>query len=177
MTEWRIHGETAVYRSEWANLHLVDVELPSGARFSHHVIRMHHPAGGVVIRDRAQGVLLLRRHRFITDTWGWEIPAGRVDAGETPEQCVEREAVEETGWRPLGIERLGASFPSNGLIDQEFVYFTSTGAEHVGEPQPDETERVQWFSTDEVRSLIGAGAVTDGLSVTALGLAFALERL
>ena len=45
-------------------------------------------------------MLLLWRHRFITDTWGWEIPAGRVEAGEALEDAARREAIEETGWAP-----------------------------------------------------------------------------
>ena len=76
--------------------------------------------------------LLLRRHRFVTDTWGWEIPAGRVDPGETLEQAAERESIEETGWRPLGLERLGFSHPTNGLMEQRFEYFVSSSAERVG---------------------------------------------
>ena len=47
---------------------------------------------------------MLWRHRFITDSWGWEIPAGGVDAGETPEDAAAREVLEETGrieWLPL----------------------------------------------------------------------------
>ena len=177
MTRWRIHGESPVYTSDWVNLHLVDVEVPSGRRFSHHVLRMTFQAAGVVVNVPERGVLLLRRHRFITDTWGWEIPAGGIDEGESPEQAAEREGIEETGWRPTGIRSLGSSHPSNGLIDQAFLYFTADGAEHVGEPDADETERVEWFAPEDVRRLLADGEIKDGLSVTALGLAFALGRL
>ena len=76
-----MHGERSVYESEWMNLSLVDVELPSGKRFEHHVLRMPCDAAGVVVDDPDRGVLLLWRHRFISDTWGWEVPAGRVDPG------------------------------------------------------------------------------------------------
>jgi hypothetical protein len=79
---WHVHGERSLYESEWVCLSLVDVELPSGRRFEHHVVRMPASAAGVVVTDPDHdGVLLLWRHRFTTDTWGWEIPAGRVDAG------------------------------------------------------------------------------------------------
>ena len=82
---WTVHGERSLYDSEWVRLVLTDVELPSGARFEHHVVRMPAPAAGVVVQDPDHvGVLLLWRHRFTTDTWGWEVPAGRVDEGETP---------------------------------------------------------------------------------------------
>jgi 8-oxo-dGTP pyrophosphatase MutT (NUDIX family) len=177
MTRWRVHGERPIYSSEWLNLRLVDVELPDGTRFDHHVVRLPHPAVGVVIRDSARGVLLLRRHRFITDTWGWEIPAGRVDPGETLEQAVEREAIEETGWRPLDLEYTGFSHPTNGLVEQRFEYFLAPRAERVGDFDRTETESIAWFAPDDVRTLIEQGEVPDGLSVTALATAFTLGRL
>ena len=88
---WTVHGERALYESEWVRLALVDVEIPGEARFEHHVVRMPNQASGTVVHDPDRGVLLLWRHRFITDTWGWEIPAGRIDDGETPEEAAARE--------------------------------------------------------------------------------------
>jgi 8-oxo-dGTP pyrophosphatase MutT (NUDIX family) len=177
LTKWRIHGERPLYSSEWLNLRLYDVELPDGTRFDHHVVRMPHPAVGTIVNERERGVLLLRRHRFITDTWGWEIPAGRVDPGETLEQAAERESIEETGWRPLGLEFVGFTHPTNGLMDQRFNYFIAPGAEQVGDFDRTETESIAWFAPDDVRSLIEQGEMTDGLSVTAVCMAFALGRL
>jgi 8-oxo-dGTP pyrophosphatase MutT (NUDIX family) len=177
VTRWRVHGESPLYTSEWLSLRVARVEPPRSETFSHHVVRMSFDAAGVVIADASRGILLLHRHRFITDTWGWEIPAGGVEAGETPEQAVEREAVEETGWRPHAIEPLGSSYPSNGQSDQLFRFFLAHGATEVGEPEPSETDRVEWFGADDVRGLIGAGEIMDGLSATALGLAFALRRI
>jgi len=164
-----VHGERVVYDSEWMRLALVDVELPSGPRFEHHVLRMPAQAAGVVVDVPDRGVLLLWRHRFITETWGWEVPAGRIDAGETPEQAAFRETVEETGWEPGPLTPMTAYFPHNGTSDATFHLFVATSAEQVGEPSdPDESERVEWLSWDEVRAEIRAGRVRDGLSLTAL---------
>ena len=177
MTQWKLHGEAPLYSSEWLDLTLVDVELPDGTRFSHHVVRLPHPAAGVIVCDGEHGVLLLRRHRFITDSWGWEIPAGRVDPGETPEQAGVREAIEETGWRPLDLEYLGFSHPTNGLMEQRFEFFIAQRAEHVGGFDPTETHSIAWFAPEDVRTLIEQNEIADGLTLTALGMAFALRRL
>jgi 8-oxo-dGTP pyrophosphatase MutT (NUDIX family) len=135
----------------------------------------------VVTRDgpRGQEVLLLYRHRFITDTWGWEIPAGGVDPGEAPADAAVREAVEETGWRPAGSpEPVIVYHPSNGLSDQAFHIFHAVGAEHVGDPtDPTEASKIEWRSTSDVRDLIAAGEIGDGLSVTALAVSFTLGVL
>ena len=167
--KWTVHGERSVYDSEWMNLSLVDVELPSGKRFEHHVLRMPCDAAGVVIEDPDRGVLLLWRHRFITDTWGWEVPAGRVDPGETPEECASREALEETGWRAGPLTKLTSYGPNNGSSDAHFHLFAAHGAEYVGEPSdPDEAERIEWLPWERVLDEARAGQIGDGLSLTAL---------
>lgn len=173
MTRWHVRGEHALYSSFWVDLRLVDVELPDGARFPHHVVRMHRDAVGVVAVDPGRGVLLIHRHRFVTDTWGWEIPAGAVDEGERLEQAAARETLEETGWRPGPLRRIGWSYPSTGLMDQRFFYFAADGATFVQEVDSPEVERAEWKPLDEVRRLIGGEELCDGLSVSGLALALA----
>jgi 8-oxo-dGTP pyrophosphatase MutT (NUDIX family) len=166
---WTVHGERSLYDSEWVGLHLADVELPDGERFEHHLIRAPMPAAGVVVMDGARGVLMLWRHRFITDTWGWEIPAGKVEPGESISEAAAREVLEETGWRPGPLEPLTAYHPTNGLSDQTFHLFMAAGATEVGPPtDPHEAERIAWVPVAELVDALRAGAVRDGLSLTAL---------
>src|SRR3954463_13971271 len=122
---WTVHGERVLYDSEWVRLTLVDVEVPGAERFEHHVIRMPNQASGTVVHDAARGVLLLWRHRFITDTWGWEVPAGRVEQDETPAEAAAREAYEETGWRPGPVRHLTTYHPFNGVSDGTFHLFAA----------------------------------------------------
>ena len=175
---WTVHGERVIYDSEWVRLCLADVEVPGIERFDHHVVRVPQEAAGTVVRDRERGVLLLWRHRFITDTWGWEIPAGRIDRGETAAQAAVREVVEETGWRPLGLEPLVTYQPTNGLSDQRFHLFQASGAVEVGEPTDRaESERVEWVPERQVRAIARAGGMPDGLSLTAVLYAMAFGSL
>lgn len=173
---WIVHGERPLYESEWVGLALVDVEVPGGDRFEHHVVRMPGHAAGAVVHDPDRGLLLLWRHRFITDTWGWEIPAGRIDPGESGAQAAARETLEETGWRPGPLRPLVTYQPSNGLSDQRFELFLANGATHLGDPSdPGEAERIEWVPVDEVRRIVRDGEMIDGLSLTAVlyALAFA----
>ena len=164
-----MHGERELYDSEWLRLVLVDVEVPGVDRFDHHVIRFPLAASGTVVHDPVRGVLLLWRHRFITDTWGWEIPAGRIEADETPEEAATRETEEETGWRPGPLRALG---------DQRFHMFLAAGATHIGDPTDvGESERIAWHTPAEVRQLIARGEVNDGLSLTALLWALAFDEI
>ncbi|MEQ7122912.1 NUDIX hydrolase [Actinopolymorpha sp. B11F2] len=171
---WTVHGERPIYESEWVRLTLADVELPDGKRFDHHVVRTPRAGAGVVVHDDERGVLMLWRHRFITDTWGWEIPAGRVDPGESAVEAAAREVLEETGWRPHALRPLVHYHPSNGISDQRFDIFAAEGATHVGPPtDPSEAERIEWVPTGDLREIIAAGQMGDGLSLTAVLYALA----
>jgi 8-oxo-dGTP pyrophosphatase MutT (NUDIX family) len=165
---WTVHGERPLYESDWVSLTLADVELPDGQRFGHHVVRFPSGASGLVITDPERGILLLHRHRFVVDSWGWEIPGGRIDEPETPAQTAAREALEETGWRPGPIQPLFSYHPLPGLVDQRFYVFVADGATKEREPDLVETDRVEWVPLAGVRRLIDGGEITDGFSLTAL---------
>ena len=148
-----MHGERSVYESEWMSLSLVDVELPSGKRFEHHVLRMPCDAAGVVVDDPERGVLLLWRHRFISDTWGWEVPAGRVDPGETPEECAARETLEETGWTVVptalvGVYRWEAA--DNGATYVRFTFVGEAREHDTGRALDAGIVRALWLTYDEI---------------------------
>jgi len=171
---WILHGERFVYENEWMSVSLVDVEVPGGRRFEHHSMHSADAAGTLIV-DSDQGVLLLWRHRILSDTWGWEIPAGRVDDGETPIEAAEREATEETGWRPGPLRQLASYQPVNGVSAMRFHLFLADGATHVGDPaDPTEAERIEWVSVDRLRAIIADHQMPDGLSLTACLYALAV---
>ncbi|MEO5840238.1 MAG: NUDIX domain-containing protein [Acidimicrobiales bacterium] len=172
--QWIVHGERALYESEWVNLAIVDVEIPDERRFDHHVIRVPRAAAGTVIH-RPGELLLLWRHRFITDTWGWEVPAGKIEDGEAPIEAAEREALEESGWQPGPLRHLTTFHPTNGMSDQTFHIFLAEGATYVGEPTDrSEATLVEWVPISRVREFIASDGIRDGLSLC--GVAVALAR-
>src|SRR5580658_3729093 len=96
--EWQVTAERTAYADEWLDVRIADVVLPDGRRLAHRLIRTR-PAAGVAAIDARRRILLLWRHRFITRTWGWELPMGRAEPGEAPADAAAREFEEETGWR------------------------------------------------------------------------------
>lgn len=169
---WRVHGERTVYESRWMRVAIADVELPDGTRIEHDVVRLPRPAAAAVVRDPDRGVLMLWRHRFITDSWSWELPGGEMDEGETPEDAASRETLEETGWRVREVRRLGSFHPLPGRVEQTFHVCTAAGAEHVGEPTDrHEAERVEWIAVEELPALIRNGEIRDGYTLAAFRLA------
>ena len=170
---WLNRGERVIYDSAWVRLVIADVVMPDGTQVDHHVVRMPREAAGtIIVRDGR--VLLMYRHRFITDTWGWEIPAGAVDEHESIEAGAIREALEESGWEPQTLAPLCRFFPANGVLGQTFHIFVSRDAVHRGEPTDiNESIRLEWYTADEIRELLRGGEITDGLSFGAVTYALA----
>src|SRR5579859_2876691 len=81
--QWTVRSEQSLYCDQWLDLRVADVELPDGRHLEHRLFRMAPSAGAVIVDDQNRA-LLIWRHRFITGLWGWEMPMGMIDAGETP---------------------------------------------------------------------------------------------
>ncbi|WP_306745180.1 NUDIX hydrolase [Saccharothrix yanglingensis] len=167
--QWMVRGTHRVYASEWVNVDLDDVEIPGGPRFEHHVLRFPRASVGAVVVDYDR-VLLLWRHRFTTDTWGWEIPAGWSDDGEDPVTAVVREVREETGYQSDTVTPLVTYSPMTGISTQRYRVYLVTSATLVGAPDTAEASRVEWVPTADLPDLIAAGHITDGPSLTALAV-------
>ena len=126
-SRWKTFGERVIYDNPWVWLGQVDVELPDGERFWHHVVRLHRAAMMVLV-DEQDRVLLLWRHRFVQDRWGWELPGGLIDEGEEPAETAVRELEEETGYRAGRVEHLITFQPMVGMVDSEHVVFVGRDA-------------------------------------------------
>jgi 8-oxo-dGTP pyrophosphatase MutT (NUDIX family) len=169
VSRWRIHGERSIYSSPWVGLSLAEVDTGDGHRFEHHVLHFGTGSASLVVADPGRGVLMLYRHRFITDTWGWEVPSGRLEQGEAPADGAAREAVEETGWRPGPLQSLGVHYPLQGLADIAHHVFLARSAVLVGEPEDrHESSRVEWLSWERVLDLMRDGNVPDGFTQLSL---------
>jgi 8-oxo-dGTP pyrophosphatase MutT (NUDIX family) len=165
---WRTFGERTVYDNPWVWLGQVDVELPGGERYWHHVIRLHR-AALVVLMDDGDQVLMLWRHRFVPDRWGWELPGGLVDMDEEPADAAARELEEETGYRAGHVERVAAFQPMPGMVDAEHFVFVGTNPERVGDPTDlSEAARVEWVPLESVPAMIDAGEIWNAGSLVAL---------
>jgi 8-oxo-dGTP pyrophosphatase MutT (NUDIX family) len=173
---WETHGRRSVYRSEWVELWLDDVEIRPGDRFEHHVLRFPRKSVTAVALQ-ADNVLMIWRHRFITDSWGWEVPAGWCDAGEAPHEAAARELAEETGWCAGTITAMTTYHATNGISDMTFTSFLATDLVRQGEPtDTTEASRIEWIPLTDIPALAEAGGIVDGPSLTALSYYLGMWR-
>lgn len=166
--EWNVVSEQPLYLDEWLDIRLADIELPDGRHLSHRLIRTP-PGAGVVAVNQDRQVLLIWRHRFITDTWGWEIPIGKIEHGETPAEAAAREFEEETGWCPGPLQHLINVQPTPGISNSEHHIYQASDVACVGRPADGfESQRVDWVPLADVHPMIGKGQITSGTTLAAL---------
>ncbi|MFF1822400.1 NUDIX hydrolase [Kribbella sp. NPDC058245] len=172
---WRIHEEQEVWSNPWLSVRRLDVEQPDGRRVGYHAVRLADVAAAVVT-DAENRVLMMWRHRFLTDTWAWELPMGIVEAGEAPIDAAAREVEEETGWRPGPLAHLIRSQPGAGIMDAVHHVFRATTATRIGEPtERNESDRIEWIPLTAVPAMIASGEIVSG--ITLVGLQQALLQL
>jgi 8-oxo-dGTP pyrophosphatase MutT (NUDIX family) len=164
-TQWTIHGERLVDENPHVRLSVASVELPDGKQFEQYVFRMRRCAMTVVLDEPGERLLLIWRHRFIVDQWGWEVPGGYVDPGEDGLAAAAREVEEETGWRPRSVEFLLTFQPAIGSADAPQDVYVARGADLVGEPEIDEAEAVRWVPIDEAQEMIRRGEILGAATV------------
>jgi 8-oxo-dGTP pyrophosphatase MutT (NUDIX family) len=166
--QWIVHGERSVYADQWLEVRSADVELPDGRHLDHRLLRMPASAGAIAV-DGDSSALLIWRHRFITGLWGWEMPMGRIDPGETPEQAAAREVEEETGWRPGPLRQLARVQPSSGIMDAAHYLYTADGATMTGGAADGfESTRIEWVPLKDVPQLISRQEIVSSSTITAL---------
>ena len=159
-----------LYDSPWCGLRRDHVRLDDGSVREHHVFEVEEAV--VVVPLLADGrIVMLWQYRHPLGHSHWELPAGRMQPDERPEEAAARELAEETGYRPGRLERVQGFFPINGISPHHAHVFlahdcvvTETGTAHEA------TERmsVHVLEAELVREKLLAGEIEDGFALVGL---------
>jgi ADP-ribose pyrophosphatase len=165
-----------VYTGRVLNLDIDRVRFPDGSAGELEMIR--HPGASAVLpfltdpRGDDPQILLIKQYRYAAERYLYEVPAGRLDPGESPIDCARRELLEETGCRAASVEPLYSFYTTPGFTDERIHSFVATGIEQ-GEAvrEADEFLTVETMTLTHALELIRTGAIQD--AKTALTILFA----
>lgn len=149
-----------------------EVRMPNGRTVTVDVVRHSKSVVIVPVPDPGK-VILIRQYRHAVNAHLWELPAGSVDEGESPEDAARRECHEEIGLVPATVIRLSAMYPTPGYCDEEMVFFRVSGLEPTNEQahvDEDEDIEAKTFDLRDAREMIRRGEIVDMKTLVGLSL-------
>lgn len=174
-------GSQRLYTGRVLNLDMDAVRFPDGTTGEMEIIR--HPGASAIVPvlsdEKASDpqILLIRQYRYAAGGPVWEVPAGRLDPGETPEACARRELLEETGAEAERLDRLTTIHTTPGFTDERIHLFAAWGLTMRGHRrEPDEFLEVHPLALSRILGMLNDGEITDAKTMVAV-LFFAGFRL
>jgi ADP-ribose diphosphatase len=164
----RVFDRRRVYEGKVVSLDVDDVLEPGGVRATREVVRHRGSVAALPVHEDSR-MVLVRQYRYAVDAMVWELPAGRLDPGESVEDAARREMEEEVGLRPRRLEPLATFYTTPGFCDETMHLFRATGLEAVA-ARPEADERIEscTFTRAELEEMIRRGEIREGKTLVAL---------
>lgn len=166
-------GSRRVYSGRIISLDVDQVRFPNGSTGELEMVRHAGAAAVVPFLSDPMGedpqILLLKQYRYAAESYLYEIPAGRLDEGETPADCARRELQEETGCTAEQVEPLMSMYSTPGFSDERIHLFMASGLTQGNSgPEPDEFIEVEAMPLSRALNMVKAGEIPDGKTALAL---------
>lgn len=173
-TEGRRVSGTRVYSGRVVSLDVDEVAEPGGVVATREVVRHRGSVAALAVHDDGR-IVLVRQYRYPVEDMVWELPAGRLDPGETPAEGAARELEEEVGLQPASVEPLMIFYTTPGFCDERMHLFRATRLKPVP-PRPEADERIEILACtlEEARAMVDRGEIREGKTLVAVLLE--LER-
>jgi ADP-ribose pyrophosphatase len=135
-------------------------------------IRIDHPEASAIIPFVSdEEILMVRQYRYALGQETLEIPAGKLDPGENPDQCIRRELMEETGYEADTIRRVCTYAPALGYSN-ELIHIYSGHQLRKADAVIDQREiaAVEKIPVGKLKQMIKEGLILDGKTLLGLSL-------
>ncbi len=159
--------ENYIYKGKILNLRKDDILLPDGNKAIREIVE--HSGGCCILCEKDDKILLVRQFRYPYKEEVLELPAGKVNEGESPEQTAIRELEEEGGIRAKRVEKMFDVYPSPGYTEEIIRIYRAVEIEqsavHLDE---DEFLESVWIDKDKLKEMVKNGEIKDGKTLIAL---------
>jgi ADP-ribose pyrophosphatase len=160
-----------IYKGNIIDVEHVTVTLPDGREATRDLV-LHPGASAVVPLNEKGEIYMVRQYRKAIDAVSLEIPAGKLDHGEDPRICAERELKEETGLTADRITHLVSIHSTPGFSNEVLHLYSATGLKE-GENCADEDEflSTEKYPVSQLVDMILKGEITDAKSIIGILMA------
>ena len=160
--------QNKIYTGKAVDFYRDEISLPNGQP----AIREYlgHPGAAAVLPFLDQrNIILVKQYRYPVGRYTYEIPAGKLDSGESPVDCIKRELEEETGYKAKRIEKMLDFYPTTSFSNEILHIFAAFGLVK-GDSHPDEDEFVSTkiFDFKKAVNMVKSGEIMDSKTVIAL---------
>jgi ADP-ribose pyrophosphatase len=157
-----------VFDGTLLQVYVDDVKLPDGTHSTRDWIK--HPGASAVVPVFQDGsIMLLKQYRYPARKLFLEVPAGKIDAGETPETTALRELEEESGLTCKNLEQVGSLFPAIGYADEEIFVYVGWNLDQSGKKTDEDEFLINCkLHFSEALNMIESGEIKDGKTISAL---------
>jgi ADP-ribose pyrophosphatase len=157
-----------IYEGRAVKLRVDTVRTENGRQATREIVE-HSDCIAVVVIDEKDNVLLVKQFRKPVEKELLEIPAGGIDAGESPEDAVRRELQEEIGHLPQNIERLGGFYSAPGYLSEYLYLYLATDL-IPSQLTAEDTEGIDVVRVPlaEIPGMIASGRICDSKSIAGL---------
>ena len=162
-------ARTVIYENPWVNLYVDKVIFPDGRLIAkHHYLHYDRQSVGIVIENDKEEILLIQSYRYVTNSIEWEIPAGRIEEGESSQEAAKREVIEETGYTVTEPQLIYTFNPSNGMSDLVFNIVKCKAISCVDDFDKNEVKELRWVTFSNIKKMISKNQIKCGPSLIGL---------
>jgi len=166
-TDNRLIERQEVFEGRLISLVVDRLRLSTGVEITREVVL--HPAVVAILPVLPdERLLLVKQYRHPVKAHLWEIPAGLIDAGESPLVAAKRELREETGYEAQEWVESVSFFTSPGFTNEKMTLYVARKLIRVSAPDPNEIDTARAFTSSELTRLIEDGTIRDGKTILAI---------
>ena len=159
-----------IYKGKVFNIELHDIEFEDGNTSKREIV-VHRGGVTILARDDQNRILFIKQYRKALETVMLELPAGKIEEGEDPEETALRELEEETGYTSERLIKLGEVAPSPGYLTEKIHIYKAEGlSEKKADLDWDEHIEMERYTDQEVKGMIRFGEIFDAKTIAALYL-------